>query len=106
MRLGEVHREKSMLLDLIGTIGSLILCVSALPQIVKTYRTKSAGDISIVHLLTLFLGIILTTIYSFSTGDPVLIFGGSLSVVCTGILILLSFLYRERSYEELDQGSK
>ena len=81
--------EKFMLFELIGTIRSLIVCISAFLQIAKTYKTKRVGDISITYLLTLFLGIVLTTIYSVHIGDPVLIFGSFLSVVCTGVLILL-----------------
>jgi MtN3 and saliva related transmembrane protein len=32
--------ETSLIFEILGTAGSLILCASAIPQIVKTYRTK------------------------------------------------------------------
>ena len=37
----------SNLFELLGVTGSLIVCGSVIPQIVRTYRTKSAHDLSI-----------------------------------------------------------
>lgn len=82
--------------ELMGTVGSLIICISALPQIMKTYRTKKADDISISYLMTLMSGMTLTMIYSLYVGDLVFIFGNSLSVLSTGVLIFLCLRYRNQ----------
>lgn len=82
-----------MLFELTGTIGSLIVCMSAFPQIVKTYRTKKADDISLSYLLILMAGITLMTVYALHIGDPVFILGNILSVASTGILIFLWLRY-------------
>lgn len=82
--------------EIMGTIGSLIICISALPQIVKTYRTKKANDISISYLIILMSGMTLTMIYSLYVGDLVFIFGNSLSVLTTGVLIFLCLRYRNQ----------
>jgi MtN3 and saliva related transmembrane protein len=83
-----------MVFEIMGTIGSLIICISALPQIVKTYRTKKADDISISYLIILMSGMSLMMIYSLYVGDMVFIFGNSLSVLSTGVLIFLCLRYR------------
>lgn len=80
--------------EIMGTIGSLIICISALPQIIKTYRTKKADDISISYLIILMSGMALMMIYSLHVGDLVFIFGNALSVLTTGILIFLCLRYR------------
>jgi len=82
--------------EIMGTIGSLIICISTLPQIVKTYRTKKANDLSISYLIILMFGMTLMTIYSFHVGDPIFIFGNSLSVLSTGVLIFLCLRYRSQ----------
>ena len=82
--------------EIMGTIGSLIICISSLPQIVKTYRTKKADDLSISYLIILMFGMTLMMIYSLHNGDPVFIFGNSLSVLSTGVLIFLCFRYRSQ----------
>jgi MtN3 and saliva related transmembrane protein len=56
--------ETSLIFEVLGTSGSLILCASAIPQIVKTYRTKSSGDLSIMYLATLMFGLMLLMVYS------------------------------------------
>ncbi|CAI5512641.1 unnamed protein product [Closterium sp. Naga37s-1] len=46
-----------------GFIGGIIFCVSILPQLVKTYRTKSAKDLSYFWQACYLLGLIGISIY-------------------------------------------
>ncbi|CAI5474253.1 unnamed protein product [Closterium sp. Yama58-4] len=46
-----------------GFIGGIIFCVSILPQLVKTYRTKSANDLSYFWQACYLLGLIGISIY-------------------------------------------
>jgi MtN3 and saliva related transmembrane protein len=80
--------------EIMGTIGSLIICISSLPQILKTYRTKKADDLSISYLIILMFGMTLMMIYALHNGDPIFIFGNALSVLSTGVLIFLCLRYR------------
>ena len=82
--------------EMIGTIGALVICMSAIPQVVKTYITKSSGDLSILYLCILMLGMILLQIYSVSVKDFVFIFGNTLSMIMTGLLIVMWFKYRKK----------
>jgi len=88
--------ETSMIFEILGTVGSLILCASAIPQIIKTYRTKSSGDLSILYLITLMVGLILLMVYSIYVRDFVFIFGNSLAISSTGVMIFLWFKYRKQ----------
>ena len=71
----------------LGVLGSLIICGSVIPQLVRTYKTKSARDLSITYLSTLMTGIVLLTIYSIYIGDTVFILGNTLSLISVGVLI-------------------
>jgi MtN3 and saliva related transmembrane protein len=75
--------ETSLIFELLGTTGSLILCASAIPQIVKTHRTKSSGDLSFIYLATLMLGLMLLMVYSLYVRDFVFIFGNTLALSST-----------------------
>ena len=81
--------------EILGTTGSLIMCASAVPQIIKTYRTKSSGDLSIIYLGILMFGMTLLQAYSLYVRDFVFIFGNTLSVLSTGALIALWFRYKK-----------
>ena len=87
--------ETSLIFEILGTVGSLILCASAIPQIVKTYRTKSSGDLSILYLITLMFGLMLLMVYSIYVKDFVFIFGNTLAISSTGIMIFLWFKYKK-----------
>jgi len=76
-----------ILMEFLGITGSLIICGSVIPQVIKTYRTKSARDLSITYLTTLMIGIVLLTIYSVYIRDMVFIFGNVLSLLSVVILI-------------------
>ena len=78
-----------MVFEFLGVAGSLIICGSVIPQLMKTYRTKSARDLSSTYLMTLMAGIILLTVYSIYIRDMVFIFGNTLSMLSVGILMLL-----------------
>ena len=87
--------ETSLIFEILGTVGSLILCASAIPQIVKTYRTKSSGDLSILYLITLIFGLMLLMVYSIYVRDFVFIFGNTLAISSTGVMIFLWFKYKK-----------
>ena len=86
--------ETSLIFEILGTAGSLILCASAIPQIVKTYQTRSSGDLSIMYLATLMLGLMLLMVYSIYVKDFVFIFGNTLALSSTGVMILFWFKYK------------
>jgi len=82
--------------EIIGTAGALIICASAIPQVVKTYRLKRSRDLSIVYLSVLMLGMGLLQSYSVYVRDFVFIFGNTLSMFSTGLLIVLWVKYEAR----------
>ena len=54
----------SNLFELLGVTGSLIVCGSVIPQIIRTYRTKSARDLSIAYLASLMTGLVMLMVYT------------------------------------------
>jgi len=87
----------STVFEILGVIGSLIVCGSIIPQVMRTYRTKSARDLSIVSLSSLMMGLILVMIYSVHIQDLVFIFGNTLSLISTTTLMVLRRHYTFRS---------
>ncbi len=80
--------------EILGTTGSIIMCASSIPQIVKTYRMKCAEGISGSYLAVLMIGMTLILIYALSVRDVVFIFGNIVSLALTAILIGLRIQYR------------
>jgi len=71
-----------MLVDLIGYLGGLFIMISFIPQVVKSYRTKSVEDLSIQMILATFIGTVFWLVYGVLVGSmPIMvtniIFGGT-----------------------------
>lgn len=80
--------------QMMGTAGSLIMCASSIPQIIKTYRMKCADDLSGSYLAILMLGMSLILLYALHVRDVVFILGNGISLTLTTILIALRYKYR------------
>ena len=72
-----------------GYIAAILTTVAFLPQLIKTYKTKSAEDVSIVMLLMFILGLIFWIVYGIkSKALPVVI--ANFITLFLQILFLLS----------------
>ncbi|MCA9754840.1 MAG: SemiSWEET transporter [Candidatus Eisenbacteria bacterium] len=52
-------------IDLIGSIAGALTTFAFLPQVIQTWRTRSAGDLSIAWLATFSAGVLLWAAYGF-----------------------------------------
>ena len=89
---------KSIFFEILGITGSLIVCGSVIPQIIRTYRTKSAHDLSFTYLFSLMTGLAMLMVYSVHIRDFVFIFGNALSILSVGMLMGLWKRYRYGGY--------
>ena len=81
-------------MEFIGFLGVLLIQVSMLPQIYRTYKTRSAKDVDLAYLTILLIGLALLLSYAISITDLVFIVGNTLSFTFT--LIELVGVYKWR----------
>jgi MtN3 and saliva related transmembrane protein len=71
--------------EVCGYLGSLLSSVTFLPQVIKTWQTKSAGDLSLLMLFIVFISTVVWLVYAFALNLlPV--------IICNGIVCVLSIL--------------
>ncbi len=51
--------------DMVGLAAGLLTTVSMLPQVTKSYKSKSTKDISLPYISLLWLGLLIWIIYGF-----------------------------------------
>jgi MtN3 and saliva related transmembrane protein len=73
------------------------MCVSVVPQIIKTYKTRCSDGLSIFYLIILMTGMSMIMLYALYVKDMVFIFGNGLALLLTGILVVLWYRYRSKS---------
>lgn len=77
----------------IGFFAGVLTSGSAIPQVLQTYRTKHARDLSMSQLILLSFGMLLWLIYGIHLNDLPLIFANVFSIVCYTALIAMKIRY-------------
>ncbi|WP_417833561.1 SemiSWEET transporter [Thalassospira xiamenensis] len=71
----------------LGLLAGSLTTIAFLPQVIRTWRTRSTADISLVMFLILCTGIALWLVYGLVRGDwPVIISNGFTLVLASTIL--------------------
>ena len=80
--------------EIIGFIAGFLVSIALLPQVIKTWRSKSSKDISLSWTIILMSGLFLWIVYAFIYWIlPLFIFGlVEFSMVLT--LFVFKFLYK------------
>ena len=86
-----------MILDIIGYAGGFLVAVALAPQIIKTWRTKSTKDISLLWTLILLAGLVLATVYALINSIIPLIVFDSVEIVMTLMIIGFKIRFESKS---------
>jgi MtN3 and saliva related transmembrane protein len=78
----------------IGLVAGTLTSIAAIPQVIKTLRTRHARDISIWQPVLLAFGVALWMIYGMLIHDLPLILANIVPFVCNVLLTGLKFYYR------------
>lgn len=93
----KIYREfPNMNIEIIGFIGSGIIASALAPQVIKSWKTKSTKDISLLWNTLLLIGLIVFVIYGVGIKSrPIMIFT-SIEAIFTLSLLILKLLYGKK----------
>ncbi|MCD6557013.1 MAG: hypothetical protein DRI94_06270 [Bacteroidetes bacterium] len=81
--------------EIFGHIGGAIIAFALLPQVIKSWKTKSVKDISLIWNSLMLTGLITFLIYGIGINSlPIMIFG-SIEISFTASLLILKLLYKQ-----------
>ncbi|RYE00854.1 MAG: hypothetical protein EOP50_03025 [Sphingobacteriales bacterium] len=80
------------LIEVLGMIAGSISAITFLPQVIKTWRTKSAADISLLMFTFATISVILWLVYGIVKKSVPIIYTNSMVLVFS--LIMLYFKFR------------
>lgn len=78
----------------LGLVAGTLTSIAAIPQLVKTLRTKHARDISVWQPLLLAFGIALWLVYGVLIHDLPLVLANIVPLICNIMLTILKVHYR------------
>jgi len=68
-------------MDIIGYLATVLLNTALLPQAIKSFRTKSTGDISMWWAIQFNVGLVIWVVYGILIGNRSLIYGTSFELL-------------------------
>jgi MtN3 and saliva related transmembrane protein len=78
----------------LGLVAGVLTTIAYLPQLIKTWKSKSADDLSWTMLIVLCIGISLWLVYGVSVHDLPIIAANIVTFVFAGIILILKIRYR------------
>ena len=96
-----------MLPVIVATLAPLVNCIQLFPQLYKTYRTKSVGDLSPGSLVLILTTNLLWLLHGYFRFDNSLIVAGMISMTINITLLILYFIYSgNSSFNEIHDHRK
>jgi MtN3 and saliva related transmembrane protein len=84
----------NMLSTAIGLTAATLTTISFLPQVIKTWKSKSAKDLSLGMFLVFCIGTLLWLIYGILVKDIPVITANAVTLVLSSILVYFKFRYK------------
>jgi MtN3 and saliva related transmembrane protein len=82
------------LADTIGTLAGTLTTVSFLPQVVKTWRSRSTSDISLAMFVAFCTGVALWLVYGLMVGAWPVIIANFVTLILAGVILGLKIRHR------------
>lgn len=81
-------------LEIVGFLAGLLAAISLSPQLIKSFRTKSTKDISILWTIILMLGLFLWVVYAVANKILPLAIFASVEFLMATTLFVLKLIYK------------
>ncbi|PHV63338.1 SemiSWEET transporter [Cyanobacterium aponinum UTEX 3222] len=81
-------------ITIIGLMAGSLTTISFLPQAIKTWRSKSAKDISLAMFLCFCLGVILWIIYGLFIMDIPVLVTNIVTLILAGTILFFKLKYK------------
>jgi MtN3 and saliva related transmembrane protein len=78
----------------LGLVAGVLTTLAYLPQVIKTWKSKSAQDLSWSMLIVLCIGIVLWLVYGFSIQDIPIIAANIVTLLLASIILALKIKYK------------
>ena len=81
-------------ITVLGLIGGTLTTASFFPQVIKTWKTKSTKDVSLIMFVLLSVGITFWIAYGFKIGSVPVIAANCVSLIMTIAMLTMKLTYK------------
>jgi len=80
--------------QLIGLTAGTLTTVAFVPQVLKTYKSRSAKDLSLWMFLIFCTGVVLWLIYGIAINAVPVIIANAVTLVLSSVLLIFKFTFK------------
>ena len=84
-------------IDLFGFSAALLTTIAFLPQLYKTWQTKSADDVSLVMLILFITGLFCWIIYGLKIHSVPILFANVVTFIFNFSILILKISYKKKN---------
>ena len=81
--------------EIIGLIAAVLTTSAYVPQVLKTWKTKSADNLSLTMYIVMFSGIVLWLMYGIHLNSLAMIIANTATAILTFLLIIFKLRYKQ-----------
>lgn len=85
----------SIFIKILGLVAGACTSLAILPQVITTYKTKKASNVSIFMFIVMLTGNVLWVVYGVAKSDVAIIVTNIVSVVFNIIMLVFKVKYKE-----------
>lgn len=93
-------------LDILGMTAGCISSITFLPQVIKTWKTRSATDISLLMFTFATISVIMWLVYGIILGNIPIIFTNAMVLLFSLIMLYLKYRFRHNTTVVIAEGDK
>jgi MtN3 and saliva related transmembrane protein len=82
------------LIDILGWIAGTLTTIAFFPQLLKTWTTKSAKDVSLVMMITFCVGVFLWLVYGLAIDAMPVVVTNSVTLILALLILILKIKYK------------
>ena len=79
--------------DLFGFLAAVLTTIAFLPQLYKTWKTKSADDVSLIMLILFIIGLICWIIYGMKINSVPILAANIITFIFNFSILILKIVY-------------
>jgi len=91
---GELRLMDRKFIDILGWIAGTLTTIAFFPQLLKTWTTKSAKDVSLVMMITFCVGIFLWFVYGLAIDAMPVVVTNSVTLILALLILILKIKYK------------
>ncbi|NEQ20747.1 MAG: hypothetical protein F6K28_16240 [Microcoleus sp. SIO2G3] len=81
-------------IDILGYVAATLTTIAFLPQVFKTWRSRSAQDVSLVMMITFSIGVFLWLMYGLALQAMPIITANATTLILALLIVILKIRYR------------